>query len=259
MPLPLPALLRRQLWDPGTGGACPPTPTHSPAHSSPHGHTGHGHRVYTSHPRSSARKEGSGDHTVHEHPKGCSSASCHLPTAPGQGCAPGMEGSRHLCVLGVQSLRNISGLAATAAPRGPSDPQCPTRDRRTHHGQTGPGRPLASRLSAPAHNLLQSPEQLSPILPRVVGTHHHTVLTAARPHIPQHRRQRRIPPAQSLRDTLGKPQGGMERGHQPSCFQGKTPSSSTSDMGHWGTHSRHPPTCRTPCDFPGAGTTGKVR
>lgn len=239
MPLPLPALLRCQLWDPGTGGACPPTPTHSPAHSSPHGHTGHGHPVYTSHPWSSACKEGSGDHMVHKHPKGCSSTSCHFPAAPGQGCAPSTEGSRHLCVLGVQSLGNISGLAATAAPRGPFNPQCSTQDRRTHHRQTGPGRPPASRLSAPAHNLPRNSEQLSPVLPRASGD--------PPSHCPDSRPAPR-PPAQAPapHSPSTKPQGHpgeAPRGHRgvtsPAASKSKPPAAAPVT---WGTGAPIPDT-----------------
>lgn len=211
VPLPLPALLQRQLWVPAPAAHVPPHQhtaqratdhTDTPGTAAPHTHGIRGAQL--------ARK-GAGTIQCMSIPKDAPlQAASSLQRQDSAVLPVRREAGRHLRVLEMQSPGNIPGSAGTAAPQGPSDPQCPTRDRRTHHTQTGPVRPLASHPSAPAHNLPQSPEQLSPLLPRASGDP------------PSHRPDSRPTPHSP----------SMERGHQHSCFQGKTPSSSTGALGH---------------------------
>lgn len=143
LPLPLPALLQPPFWGPGTGGTCPPAPTHSPAHPHPCRHTGHGRPSHVSHPRElSSPGKGAGTRTAHEHPKGCSSVSCDVLGVMGRGCTPRYGGERAPACFGVQSPQNIPGSDRAARlplwhPEAPPIPSVPRETNGYHRGQTG--------------------------------------------------------------------------------------------------------------------------
>lgn len=143
LPLPLPALLQPPFWGPGTGGTCPPAPTHSLADPNPCRHTGHGRPSRVSHPRElSSPGKGAGTRTAHERPKGCSSVSCDVLGVMGWGWTPRYGGERVPACFGVQSPQNIPGSDRAARlplqhPEAPPIPSVPCETNGYHRGQTG--------------------------------------------------------------------------------------------------------------------------